>query len=81
VAAAGLLCDRNIESNYERFKAFSALFKLSRRARHRYSFETLVHELPHLSTIDEKIDHGPLWKHECNAVARSAFGVQLQRDI
>jgi hypothetical protein len=47
----------------------------------RYSFETLVHELAHLRTIDEKIDHGPLWMHEFNAVARSAFGAELRRDI
>jgi hypothetical protein len=47
----------------------------------RYSFETLVHELAHLRTIDEKIDHGPLWSHEFNAVARSAFGLELRRDI
>jgi hypothetical protein len=40
-----------------------------------------VHELAHLRTIEEKIDHGPLWKHEFNAVARSAFGGELQRDI
>ena len=51
------------------------------RRTQRYSFETLVHELAHLRTIDEKIDHGPLWKHEFNAVARSAFGGELQRDI
>ena len=53
---------------------------IGRRTR-RYSFETLVHELAHLRTIDEKIDHGPLWKHEFNAVARSTFGTELQRDI
>ncbi len=47
----------------------------------RYSFETLVHELAHLRTIDEKIDHGPLWEHEFNAVARSVLGVELRRDI
>jgi hypothetical protein len=47
----------------------------------RYSFETLVHELVHLRTIDEKTDHGPLWKHEFDRVARPAFGVELQRDI
>jgi hypothetical protein len=47
----------------------------------RYSFETLVHELAHLRTIDEKVDHGPLWKHEFDAVARSAFGIDLRRDI
>lgn len=47
----------------------------------RYSFETLVHELVHLRTIDEKTDHGPLRKHEFDRVARPAFGVELQRDI
>ena len=30
---------------------------MGRRTR-RYSFETLVHKLAHLRTIDEKIDHG-----------------------
>ena len=47
----------------------------------RYSFETLVHELAHLRTIDEGIDHGPLWTHEFSAVARAAFGAELRRDI
>jgi len=47
----------------------------------RYSFETLVHELAHLRTIGEKSDHGPLWTHEFHAVARPAFGIELQRDI
>ncbi|HEY1852319.1 MAG TPA: hypothetical protein VGG60_14960 [Candidatus Binataceae bacterium] len=47
----------------------------------RYSFETLVHELAHLRTIDEKIDHGPLWDYEFNRVARPAFGPELRRDI
>jgi hypothetical protein len=47
----------------------------------RYSFETLVHELAHLRTIDEAIDHGPRWEYEFNAVARPAFGVALKRDI
>lgn len=47
----------------------------------RYSFETLVHELAHLRTIDEKIDHGPLWDHEFNRVARPTFGPELRRDI
>ena len=47
----------------------------------RYSFETLVHELAHLRTIGEKVDHGPLWEHEFNAVARPAFGVALRSDI
>jgi hypothetical protein len=47
----------------------------------RYSFETLVHELAHLRTIDEPIDHGPRWEHEFKAVARPALGVELKRDI
>jgi hypothetical protein len=47
----------------------------------RYSFETLVHESAHLRAIDEKIDHGPLWKHEFNDVARPTCGVELERDI
>jgi hypothetical protein len=47
----------------------------------RYSFETLVHELAHLRTIDEKIDHGPRWDYEFNTVARPAFGPELRRDI
>lgn len=47
----------------------------------RYSFETLVHELAHLRTLDEAIDHGPRWEHEFHAVARPAFGVELKRDI
>ena len=47
----------------------------------RYSFETLVHELAHLRTIDEAIDHGPRWEYEFNAVARPTFGSDLKRDI
>ena len=47
----------------------------------RYSFETLVHELAHLRTIDEKIDHGPLWQREFNEVARPVFGWQIRKDI
>jgi hypothetical protein len=47
----------------------------------RYSFETLVHELAHLRTLDEKIDHGPRWEHEFNQVARPALGPELKRDI
>ena len=47
----------------------------------RYSFETLVHELAHLRTIDETIDHGPRWEHEFHSVARPAFGPDLRRDI
>ena len=51
------------------------------RRTQRYSFETLVHELAHLRTIDEKINHGPRWKHEFESVARSTFGLELRRDI
>ncbi|HEX4211158.1 MAG TPA: hypothetical protein VHY56_12230 [Candidatus Binataceae bacterium] len=47
----------------------------------RYSFETLVHELAHLRTLDENLDHGPRWDHEFNTVARPAFGLGLKRDI
>jgi hypothetical protein len=47
----------------------------------RYSFQTLVHELAHLRTLDEAIDHGPLWEHEFHQVARARFGEQLRRDI
>lgn len=46
-----------------------------------YSFQTLVHELAHLRTIDEEIDHGPRWQHEFIHVARSVFGAELERDI
>ncbi len=46
-----------------------------------YSFRTLVHELAHLRTIDERIDHGPRWNHEFNGVARQAFGGELERNI
>ena len=46
-----------------------------------YSFHTLVHELAHLRTIDEEIDHGPRWHHEFNQVARSVFGAELEKDI
>lgn len=47
----------------------------------RYSFETLVHELAHLRTIDEKIDHGPRWRHEFHRVARPVLGTELRREI
>jgi hypothetical protein len=47
----------------------------------RYSFQTLVHELAHLRTLDETIDHGPLWEHEFNRVARPMLGRELERDI
>lgn len=46
-----------------------------------YNFRTLVHELAHLRTLDEGIDHGPRWDHEFNGVARQAFGGELERNI
>ncbi len=46
-----------------------------------YSFETLVHELAHLRTLEEEVDHGPRWQHEFNAVARRLFGDELARQI
>ena len=46
-----------------------------------HSFRTLVHELAHLRTLGEEADHGPLWEHEFHAVARRAFGAELDRDI
>jgi hypothetical protein len=46
-----------------------------------YSFKTLVHELAHLRTLGEESDHGPRWEHEFNAIARPAFGAELDRDI
>jgi hypothetical protein len=46
-----------------------------------YSFETLVHELAHLRTLEEQVDHGPMWKHEFNSVARNTLGIELLRDI
>ena len=46
-----------------------------------YSFQTLVHELAHLRTLDEEIDHGPMWEHEFHAVARSALGAELEQHI
>src|SRR3984893_11953645 len=53
---------------------------IGRRTR-RYSFETLVREMAHLRTIDERIDHGRLWRLELEKVARPTFGIELQRDI
>jgi hypothetical protein len=47
----------------------------------RYNFRTLVHELAHLRTLDEEIDHGPMWEHEFKAVASPIFGKELERDI
>ena len=46
-----------------------------------YNFRTLVHELAHLRTLDEALDHGPRWDHEFNGVARHAFGAELERNI
>ena len=46
-----------------------------------HSFKTLVHELAHLRTLDETIDHGPRWEHEFNRVARSVIGADLERNI
>jgi hypothetical protein len=47
----------------------------------RYSFQVLVHELAHLRTLAEQADHGPLWEHEFNEVARPLLGAELLRDI
>jgi hypothetical protein len=46
-----------------------------------YSFETLVHELAHLRTLEEAVDHGPKWQHEFHSVARPLLGEQLARHI
>jgi len=46
----------------------------------RYSFHTLVHELAHLRTIDEDLDHGPGWRHEFD-LAKSVLGAEMERDI
>ncbi len=46
----------------------------------RYSFQTLVHELAHLRTIDEDLDHGPGWRHQFD-LARSVLGAEMERDI
>ena len=46
-----------------------------------YSFQTLVHELAHLRTLNEETDHGPQWEYAFNAVARPALGHELKRDI
>jgi hypothetical protein len=46
-----------------------------------YSFETLVHELAHLRTLDEGVDHGPRWQYEFHSVARPLLGEQLSRHI
>jgi hypothetical protein len=46
-----------------------------------HSFKVLVHELAHLRTLDEEVDHGPQWEHEFNVVARPALGTEINRDI
>jgi hypothetical protein len=46
-----------------------------------YSFETLVHELAHLRTLEEQMDHGPRWQHEFNSVACTLLGSELWRHI
>jgi hypothetical protein len=46
-----------------------------------YSFETLVHELAHVRTLEEQNDHGPMWQHEFNSVARTLLGNELSRHI
>jgi hypothetical protein len=46
-----------------------------------YSFETLVHELAHLRTLEEEVDHGPMWQHEFHSVARPTLGDEIERDI
>jgi hypothetical protein len=53
---------------------------VGRHTKH-YSFQTLVHELAHLRTLDETIDHGPIWDYEFNRVARPLLGGELQTDI
>ena len=45
-----------------------------------YSFKTLVHELAHLRTLDEEIDHGPQWEYEFNSVL-PLLGTEMNRDI
>jgi hypothetical protein len=46
-----------------------------------YSFQTLVHELAHLRTLDESLDHGPAWNYEFNRVACPMLGSELHTDI
>jgi hypothetical protein len=53
---------------------------VGRHTKH-YSFQTLVHELAHLRTLDEPVDHGPAWDYEFNRVARPLLGSELQTDI
>src|ERR1700730_6741552 len=42
--------------------------KASRVGRHPkpYSFQTPLHELAHPRTLDEPLDHGPIWNYEFN---------------
>jgi hypothetical protein len=47
----------------------------------RPSFQTLVHELAHLRTLDEKLDHGPQWRHEFETIACPALESELRNDI
>jgi len=51
------------------------------RNSYHYSFHTLVHELTHLRTLDEEVDHGPCWRHEFDQVARPVVGAELKTDI
>ena len=53
---------------------------IGRNTQH-YSFQTLVHELAHLRTLDEDADHGPLWQHEFANVAQPVLGEQLKKEI
>ena len=46
-----------------------------------YSFETLVHELAHVRTLEEPSDHGPRWQYEFNSVARTLLGNELSRHL
>jgi hypothetical protein len=60
--------------------AHSKTILIGRNTGH-YSFETLVHELAHLRTLEEEVDHGPCWQREFNSVARSLLGDELARHI
>ncbi|MGH7878828.1 MAG: hypothetical protein ACREQD_04965 [Candidatus Binataceae bacterium] len=46
-----------------------------------HSFRTMVHELAHLRTLGEELDHGPRWAEEFHRVALPALGADLDRDI
>ncbi|HLW71216.1 MAG TPA: hypothetical protein VKS22_11415 [Candidatus Binataceae bacterium] len=46
-----------------------------------YSFRTMVHELAHLRTLGEELDHGPRWEYEFHRVAHPALGAELDKDI